>query len=124
MNRVALMGRLTTDPQLRNTPSGNSVLNFSLAVRRAFMREGGPDADFINCVAWKGTAEFIAKYFTKGKQIAIDGRLETSSWENERKEKRYKTEVIVEHAYFTGEKPQSSDGFTELGAYNEDDLPY
>lgn len=126
MNNVILMGRLTADPILKTTPASKQVTTFTLAVQRRFAQEGQQQADFITCVAWEKTAEFITRYFRKGSMIAIDGRIQTRTWENESGKKQYVTEVIVLNAYFTGEKQdrEPSNGFEIMADYNEDDIPF
>jgi len=107
MNRVVLMGRLTRDPEVRYTQTNNTlVASFTLAVNRRFVREGEEQtADFINCVAWAKTGEFISKYFKKGQQMLVMGRIQTRSWDDAATgQKRYTTEVVVEETYFTGSK--------------------
>lgn len=111
MNTVAVMGRLTNEPLIRTTQNGKKYLRFSIAVRRKYQREGGPDADFINCVAWEHTAEFISKYFRKGSLIAVMGRIETRTYEDDMKQKRYVTEIICENVFFTGERAQTAQEF-------------
>lgn len=103
MNRVCLMGRLTSDPELRQTASGISSCSFNVAVDRGFKDQNGErQADFISCTAWRQTAEFICRYFTKGKMIGIDGALRTRNYDDKRYPdvKHYVTEVLVDHAYF------------------------
>ena len=102
MNKVILMGRLTRDPEVRYTQTNNTlVASFSLAVNRRFARQGEErQADFINIVAWNKTGEFCSKYFKKGQQVSIIGRIQTRSWDDENGQKRYATEVIAEEAYF------------------------
>lgn len=107
MNKVILIGRLTADADLKQTQNGTSVARFSLAVNRRFAKDNEQTADFISCVAWKHTAEFICKYFRKGSMIAITGRLQTGSYTDNNGVKRYTTDVVVEEAYFTGEKQNS-----------------
>lgn len=115
LNKVIIMGRLTQDPELRSTPSGTSALQFTVAVDRNYQKQGeGKQADFINCVAWKQQAEFIAKYFGKGRMIAIEGRLQTRSYDDKNGEKRYVTEIITESVSFTGE-PKPQDNYNEYG---------
>lgn len=97
MNKVILMGRLTKDPEIRYTQNNTPVCNFTLAVDRRFSKE--KQADFINCQAWQKTAEFISKYFQKGSMIAVVGRIQTRTWEDNEGKKRYITEVIVDEAY-------------------------
>lgn len=107
MNRVELLGRLTKAPELKQTQSGTMVTNFTIAVNRRFAKEGQQQADFINCIAWRKTAEFISKYFTKGSMIAVTGSIQSRSWDDQNGQKRYATEIIVDGVYFTGEKPQN-----------------
>ena len=131
MNRVILMGRLTADPELRQTPQGTSVTQFTIAVDRRIKTENGQQADFITCVAWRKTAEFICRYFQKGRMIAVEGKLQSRSWDTQDGTRQYATEVIVDNVSFTGEKPQTentdglqtenTDGFTYLP---DDDTPF
>ena len=107
MNKVILMGRLTRDPEMRQTPNGVAVCGFSIAVNRRFAKEGQQAADFINCTAWRQQAEFICKYFQKGSMIAIVGQLQSRSWENQEGKRQYSTEVMVDEVYFTGSKNES-----------------
>lgn len=133
MNKVILMGRLTKDPELRTTPQGLSVCSFSMAVNRRFAKEGQQNADFINCTAWRNTAEFIAKYFSKGNMISVVGSIQSRSWEDTNGKKQYATDVVVEEAYFTGSKENTSsspsamptgfEGFTQVDDV-EGDLPF
>ena len=104
MNRVILMGRLTADPELRQTPQGTAVTRFTIAVDRRYRREGSQNADFITCVAWRQSAEFICRYFQKGRMIAIEGQLQTRTWDGQDGRKNYVTEVIVNEAHFTGDR--------------------
>ena len=109
LNRVILMGRITQDLELRTTPQGTSVLQFSIAVDRSFVKQGEErQADFINCVAWRQQAEFISRYFGKGRMIAIEGQLRTRSYDDKTGAKRYVTEVLVDSVSFTGEPKQGS----------------
>ena len=109
MNKVILMGRLTRDPEVRYTQTNNTlVASFSLAVNRRFARPGEErHADFINIVAWSKLGEFCSKYFKKGQQVAVIGRLQTRTWDDEQGQKRYITEVIAEEAYFADSKRDS-----------------
>ncbi len=106
MNKVILMGRLTRDPEVRYTQTSNTlVASFSLAVNRRFVRQGEErQADFINCVAWNKTGEFVSKYFKKGQQVGVIGRLQTRTWDDDKGQKHYITEVIVEETYFADSK--------------------
>lgn len=110
LNKVILGGRLTADPELQTTPSGIYVTTFSVAVGRPYSKDAEKKTDFINCVAWRNTAEFISKYFAKGSSICIVGNIQTQSWQNQNGEKRYATEVMVEEAKFVESKTNSSQG--------------
>lgn len=115
INRVILMGRITQDLDIRQTPSGVSVLSFTVAVDRSYVRQGEErQADFINCVAWRQQAEFIKRYFAKGRMIAIEGNLRTRTYDDKNGTKHYVTEVFVDSVSFTGEKAQqgSNSGYS------------
>lgn len=125
MNKVILMGRLTKDPEIRYTQNNTPVCSFTLAVDRRFSKD--KQADFISCQAWQKTAEFISKYFQKGSMIAVVGRIQTRTWEDNEGKKRYVTEVIVDEAYFTGSKSKTeTDKATDTWPpdYEDDDLPF
>ena len=124
MNKVILMGRLTRDVEMRQTPNGVSLARFSIAVTRRFKNSNGEyDADFINCIAWRKTGEFIARYFQKGSMIAVVGSIQSRSWDGNDGKKQYATEVIVDEAYFTGSKSENSTGSnTDLSDSGLDDL--
>ena len=100
MNNVTLLGRLTKDPEIRSTASNISVCSFTIAVDRRFKSEGQPTADFINCMAWRNTADFIGKYFHKGNKIALTGSIQTRTWDDKDGNKRYATEVVVDSVEF------------------------
>ena len=105
MNKVILMGRLVADPELRTTPSGLSVTTIRIAVNRRFAKQGDPvTADFFDVVCWRQTAEFVAKYFTKGRQIAVVGSLQTRKWQDKDGNNRYVTEVVADEVYFADSK--------------------
>lgn len=104
INKTILGGRLTADPELKQTTSGISVCSFSLAVNRKFQKEGEQQTDFINCVAWRSTAEFISRYFKKGSSLCIVGNIQTRTWTDQNNQKRYATEVIVDEAMFVDSK--------------------
>ena len=108
MNKVILMGRLTRDPEVRYTQTNNTlVASFSLAINRRFVRQGEErQADFINIVAWSKLGEFCSKYFKKGQQVSIVGRLQTRTWDDEQGQKRYITEVVAEEAYFADSRKE------------------
>lgn len=131
MNRAIFIGRLTKDPELKTSQNNISILTFTIAVDREFKREGQPTADFINCVAWGNTAEFISKYFTKGRMIAIEGSVQTRSWEDNDGKKHYVTEIPVRRVEFCGDKPKNSNNSvanTESNDFDgevpDDDLPF
>lgn len=111
MNKICLIGKLTRDPEVRNTQNNTMVCSFTLAVNRRFKQEGQPDADFINIVAWNKTAEFVAKYFTKGQQVAVVGRIQTRNYDNSEGKKVYVTEVVAEEVYFADSKKDNNAGF-------------
>lgn len=127
MNKVALIGRLTKDVEVKYTQTSNTaVANFNLAVNRRFVAEGEErQADFINIIAWGKTAEFCSKYFKKGQQIGLIGRIQTRNWEDEQGQKHYVTEVVAEEVYFAGEKKGSEniEDFTDVNVV-DDDLPF
>lgn len=104
MNSVQLVGRLTRDPEVRYTDSGTSIARFSVACDRRFNREGEDSADFISCVAFGKTAEFLEKYFYKGKRIGLNGRIQTGSYTNKEGQKVYTTDVIAENVEFVESK--------------------
>lgn len=108
MNKAIIMGRLCADPELRTTPGGKAVTTIRVAVNRRFSNEDGTrDADFIDVVCWRQTAEFVSKYFTKGRMIGVVGWLQTRSWTDKNGNKRYVTEVIADEAYFCGDKAET-----------------
>ena len=110
LNHIVIMGRLTRDPELRRTGTGIAVASFSVAVDRDFGgRDGGEkETDFIDCVAWRSTGEFVSKYFTKGSMIVVSGRLQVRSWTDKDGNKRRTAEVVADNVYF-GESKRSSD---------------
>ena len=114
MNKVILMGRLTADPELRQTPSGVASCRFTVAVNRKFADKntGERQADFITCVAWRQTAEFVSRYFSKGKMIAVEGELRNNNYQdrNHPDVTHYNTEVLVDNVEFTGGKNDSGGG--------------
>ena len=145
MNKVILMGRLTIDPEVRYTQTNNTVVaSFSLAVNRRFVRQGEErQADFINIVAWSKLGEFCSKYFKKGQQVGIIGRIQTRTWDDDQGQKHYVTEVVAEEAYFAdsrrdGEASSSSfentfgntmpgasiPGGSDFEVSSSDDLPF
>ena len=105
-NKVILMGNLVEDPELRYTQSNVPVASFRIAVSRRFSKEGQPDADFITIVAWRGTAEFVTKYFSKGKGILVCGQAQSRNWQDKDGNKRYTVEVVAEEVSFVGKRTQ------------------
>lgn len=105
-NKVILAGRLTRDPELRQTPNGVAVTSFSLAVDKPFNKDKERAADFFDCVAWRGTADFVSRYFEKGKAILVEGRLQNNDFTNKDGEKRRRVEVLVENVSFIGGKDE------------------
>ena len=127
LNRVTIMGRIVRDPELRRTQSGTAVTSFTLAVDRDFKADGGErEADFINCVAWRNTAEFVDKYFTKGRMAVVSGHLQNRNWKDKDGNKRVSSEVIADSVYFGDSKrddtaaPQET--FVELP--DDGELPF
>ena len=122
MNKVILIGRTTKDIELKQTTSGTSVAEFSIAVKRAFKTNGENESDFFNCVAYSKLAETISKYVKKGDQVGVDGRLQTRNYTNKEGRKVYVTEIIVENVEFLQTKKQDEPKFEELDP--EDDIPF
>ena len=112
LNHITIMGRLTRDPELRRTGSGVAVASFSVAVDRDFGgRDGGEkETDFIDCVAWRQTGEFVSKYFTKGRMIVVSGRLQIRSWTDKDGNKRRTAEVVADNVYFGDSKRDGDSG--------------
>ena len=111
LNHIVIMGRLTRDPELRRTGSGVAVASFSLAIDRDFApKDGGErETDFIDCVAWQRTGEFVSKYFTKGRMAVVSGRLQIRSWTDKDGNKRRSAEVVADNVYF-GDSKRDNDG--------------
>ena len=132
LNEVILCGRLTAAPELKTTPTGISVCSFTLAVNRKYSKEGEQIADFINCVAWRNTAEFISKYFKKGSSLCVMGEIQTRNYTDQNGNKRYVTEVLVDDARFVDSKNDGSQTASGTAVAAEefepiadvDDLPF
>ena len=118
LNHITIMGRLTRDPELRRTGSGIAVASFTLAVDRDFPNKetGEKETDFIDCVAWRQTGEFVSKYFTKGRMAVVSGRLQIRKWLNDQGENRYSTEVVADNVYFGDSKREGNTGNTPTPA--------
>ncbi len=110
MNKVILVGNLARDPEMRQTPNGVSVARFTVAVSRRFSRDGQPQTDFINCVAWRQQADFLCRYFQKGSGIQLCGSIQSRSWDGQDGKRQYATEVVADELSFNGPKRQSQDG--------------
>jgi single-strand DNA-binding protein len=126
MNQVVLMGRLTRDPELRHTQSGTPVATFSLAVDRGYTPKDGGErqTDFIDIVAWRNTAEFVCKYFTKGQMAAVTGRLQIRDWTDKDGNKRRSAEVVADNIYFTESKKSREGGASYASADKADYAGY
>lgn len=133
LNRIIVMGRLTRDPELRRTNSGTAVTSFSLAVDRDFKSlSGEKETDFIDVVAWRNTAEFVSKYFSKGRMAVVEGRLQLRDWTDKEGNKRRSAEIVADSVYFGDSKrdggdnpgyaPAPSGDFAEVEA--DGDLPF
>lgn len=119
LNRIVLMGRLTRDPELRHTQAGTPVASFSLAVERDFKDKatGEKSTDFIDIVAWRSSAEFVSRFFTKGRMAVVEGRLQLRDWTDKDGNKRRTAEVLAEHVYFGDSKREAEGGAESSGAY-------
>lgn len=137
LNHVILQGRLTKAPELRQTQGGVSYTTFTLAVDRDFKSNGQKEADFINCSAWRQTAEFLARYFGKGRMVILEGRIEVRAYQDKDGNKRTAWDVVADRVYFGDSKPsegsnsiqgdiqdgtEAQEGFSELG--DDGDLPF
>jgi single-strand DNA-binding protein len=117
LNRVVLVGRLTKDPDLRYTPNGVAVANFTIAVNRPFSnKQGEQDADFINCVVWRRAAENLANFMSKGSQVGVDGRLQSRSFDNQEGKRVFVTEVVADSVQFLESKGSSQGGGNRGGS--------
>ncbi len=120
LNHITIMGRLTRDPEMRRTASGVAVTNFTIACYRDFGgKDGGEkETDFIDCVAWRQTGEFVSKYFTKGRMAVVSGRLQIRSWTDKDGNKRKSAEVVADNVYFGDSKNSTADNSTgTFGGY-------
>ena len=117
LNKIIIMGRMTHDPELRRTGSGTSVTSFSLACDRDFKSQSGEkETDFIEVVAWKNTAEFVSKYFSKGRMAVVEGRLQIRDWTDKDGNKRRSAEVVADNVYFGDSKKADADAPSVSGA--------
>ena len=116
LNKIFIMGRLTRDPELRRTQSGTAVASFSLAVDRDYKNaDGTKETDFIDIVAWRSSAEFVSKYFAKGRMAVVTGRLQIRNWQDKEGNKRRSAEVVADNVYFGDSKRDNADG----GSFNQ-----
>ena len=128
LNKIIIMGRLTIDPELRRTGSGTAVTSFSLACDRDFKSQSGDkETDFIEVVAWKNTAEFVSKYFSKGRMAVVEGRLQIRDWTDKSGNKRITAEVVADNVYFADSKRSESndnqkENFNALSGRVSDDF--
>lgn len=121
LNHITIMGRFTRDPELRRTGSGTAVASFTLAVDRDFSGKDNKEkeTDFIDCVAWRNTGEFVSKYFTKGRMAVVSGRLQIRAYTDKEGNKRRVAEVIAENIYFADSKKEESNGNAQSGYNNQ-----
>lgn len=138
MNKAIIQGRLVKDPEIRDTQSGIAVANFTVAVDRSYKnKDGSRETDFVPCVAWRQTAEHIARYYKKGNRILVEGSIQIRNWEDDQGQRRYITEIVVEQSYFCESnnqqqtqvqaQPQEYDGrrgAALLEALEETELPF
>ena len=118
LNVITVMGRLTRDPELRRTGNGIAVASFTVAVDRDFTQDGKKETDFIDCVAWRQTGEFVSKYFRKGSMIVVKGRLQIRNWNDKDGNKRKSAEVVADNCYFGGSKSDSGGSNNNSGYSN------
>ena len=119
LNSVIIMGRLTSDPELRTTTSGLSVTSFTVAVDRNYKRGEERETDFINCVAWRGTADFVTRFFKKGQMIAVQGSLQTRNYEDKNGNKRTAYDVVADNVSFCGSKNETGNTYGAANAAND-----
>lgn len=118
LNKIIVMGRLTRDPELRRTQSGLSVTSFSVACDRDFKaQDGSRETDFIDCVAWRNTAEFVCKYFAKGRMAVVEGRLQIRDWQDNNGNKRRSAEIVADNVYFGDSKRDGDGGGYQQGGF-------
>lgn len=130
LNNIVIMGRLTRDPELRRTSSGVAAASFALACERDFAAQGADkETDFVDIVAWRSTAEFVSKYFTKGRMAVVSGRLQIRNWEDKEGNKRRSAEILADHVYFGEGKKDRAETYEPQGGFGEitdddPDLPF
>lgn len=131
LNNIVIMGRLTKSPELRRTESGIAVTSFTIACERDYAPQGGEkETDFINVVCWRSAAEFVDKYFSKGRMAVVSGRLQIRDWTDKEGNKRRSAEILADHVYFgdskrDGDSQEAKSDFTEIANDEEDEnLPF
>lgn len=125
LNKVILMGRLARDPELKSTPNSVAVADFTLAVDRGYAKAGTErETDFLDCVAWRGTAEFVSRYFKKGMQVAVTGRIQTRKWKDQQDQKRVSVEIVVDEAFFADSKRDTAVDRTEPRGWQSQDVSF
>ena len=122
LNKCFLLGRMTKDPEIRRTNGGTAVTSFTLAVDRDFKTNGEKETDFIDVVAWRNTAEFVSKYFSKGRMAIVEGRLQIRDWTDKNGNKRRTAEVVADNVYFGDSKKESNVENKEEPEYKQADL--
>ena len=122
LNHINIMGRLTRDPELRRTGSNTPVASFTIACDRDFGQNGQKETDFIDVTAWRNTAEFVSKYFTKGRMAVISGRLQIRSWTDKDGNKRKSAEIVADNVYF-GDSKNSTESTESFGGFTTQALP-
>ena len=116
LNKIFVMGRLTHDPELRRTGSGTPVCSFSIACDRDFKSQSGEkETDFVDVVAWRTTGEFVSKYFTKGRMVVVEGRLQIREWQDKEGNKRRSAEINADNVYFGDSRPAQAEGASGIG---------
>ena len=124
LNHITIMGRLVRDPELRRTGSGIAVTSFTLAVDRDYKaKDAEKETDFIDCVAWRNTGEFVGKYFTKGRMAVVSGNLQIRGWTDKEGNKRRTAEVLAENVYFADSKNESNDNHAQTGGFTPPAYP-
>lgn len=123
LNHIVIMGRLVRDPEYRATGNGTSCCNFTVAVDRDFSNDGKKETDFIDCVAWRKTAEFVTKYFQKGSMIVLSGRLQIRNWNDKEGNKRRSAEIVADNCYFGSTKKESEGSPGGYGQYGGTGYP-
>lgn len=124
LNHIVIMGRLARDPELRRTGSGIAVASFTVGVERDFAQDGTKEVDWIDCVAWRQTGEFVSRYFRKGNMIVVKGRLQIRSWTDKEGNKRKTAEVVADNCYFGGGKKDSEGGSNNNSGYSGNNSCY